>query len=334
MRALVVRGPGQIDLEERIEPDLPPGCILIRPTVVGLCGTDLEIIDGGVDPAYIRLPLVIGHEWSGVVIDAGTAHNGLAQGDQVVVEGIVPCRHCSACVAGATNLCANYDEFGFVRDGAAADLLVAPAELVHVLRPCVSAESGALVEPAAVVWRALMRVSPRPGARVLVVGDGTVGLLAVTLLQLWSPASVTLLGARPAQAGLAHEAGAARFLTDAGEVGTGYELVIEAAGAAAAVATALAAVRRGGNVVLLGLAAHGLKVELPVDDLVNGDITVAGSFSYTATAWAQIVNLLNSGRLDLGFLVTHRFPLADWSTAVATLRNTTGARGKVLLDIE
>lgn len=334
MRALVVRGPGQIDLEERVEPALAPGCILIRPTVVGLCGTDLEIIDGGVDPAYVRLPLVIGHEWSGIVVEAGTAPDAPAEGAHVVVEGIVPCRHCAACAAGDTNLCAQYDEFGFVRDGAAADLLLAPAELVHVLGPGVSAESGALVEPTAVVWRALVRATPRPGLRVLVIGDGTVGLLAVTLLQLWSPASVTLLGARQEQAVLAQKAGAARFLTDSAEAGTGYDLVIEAAGAPAAVTTALAAVRRGGNVVLLGLASHGLKVELPADDLVNGDITVSGSFSYTATAWAQIVNLLNSGRLDLGFLVTHRFPLADWSAALAALRNTGGARGKVLLDME
>jgi len=333
MRALVVRGSGQIGLEERDAPAVPAGCVLVRPTVVGLCGTDLEIIDGKLDPAYLRLPLVIGHEWSGVVVDAGTSPEAPPAGSRVVVEGIVPCRHCPDCVAGDTNRCRTYDEFGFVRDGAAADLVIAPVELVHVLGPDVSAESGALVEPAAVVLRALLRASPRPGLRILVVGDGTVGLLAVTLARLWSPAAVTLLGARVDQRDLAAAAGADRFVTTPGDAGDGYDLVVEAAGTGPAVSSAFGAVGRGGTVVLLGLAGHGLQVALPIDDLVNGDVTVLGSFGYTATAWARVVDLLGTGRISLDFLVTHRFRLEDWASAVTALRAPTGARGKVLLEI-
>lgn len=333
MRALVVRGPRHVELEDWPTPALAPGSMLIRPTVVGLCGTDLEIIDGSIDPTYVRLPLVLGHEWSGIVIDPGTSPAAPPTGTRVIVEGIVPCRHCTACVAGDTNRCATYDEYGFTRDGAAADLLAAPADLVHALEPSVTAESGALVEPAAVAWRALTRARPQPGMRVLVIGDGTVGLLTVALARLWSPASVTLLGVRPEQARLAEAAGADRFLTSPAEAGAGYDLVVEAAGAAPAAAAALAAPRRGGTVILLGLPAHGVKVELPIADLVNGDITVTGSFSYTATAWAQVVELLNAGRLDLGFLITHRYPLQDWPAALSALRSSTGARGKVLLDI-
>ncbi len=333
MRALVVRGPGQIELEERPTPSIPAGAVLIRPTVVGLCGTDLEIIDGSIDPDYVRLPLVLGHEWSGIVIDSGTSPGAPPAGARVVVEGIVPCRHCTACIAGDTNRCTTYDEYGFIRDGAAADLVTAQPELVHILEPSVTAESGALVEPAAVVWRALTRAAPMPGSRILVIGDGTVGLLTVLLARLWSPASITLLGARPEQAGLAQAARADRFITSSDEAGTGYDLVVEAAGAPAAASTALTAPRRGGTIILLGLAAHGVKVELPIDDLVNGDITITGSFSYTATAWTQVVALLNAGQLDLGFLVTHRYPLQDWVHALSALRTPTGARGKVILDI-
>lgn len=333
MKALVVRGPGEVALEERSSPVAGPGCVLVRPSVVGLCGTDLEIVDGSLDPAYLRLPLVLGHEWSGSVVDSAGPAEGPPPGTRVVVEGIVPCRVCPACVTGATNLCATYDEFGFVRDGAAAELVVAPAELVHALEPSVSAESGALVEPAAVVLRALVRAVPRPGMRILIVGDGTVGLLAATLVRLWSPASVTVLGARVEQASLAQAAGADEFVTDPATVTDGYDLAIEAAGAPAAVDAALRAVRRGGTVVLLGLAGHGVTTALPIDDVVNGDVTVMGSFSYTAAAWAQTVALLNAGRLDLGFLVTHRFPLTRWADALSTLRRSSGPRGKVLLEI-
>ena len=86
--------------------------------------------------------------------------------------------------------------------------------------------------------------------------------------------------------------------------------------------------------VLLGLAGSGVSAPLLVDDLVNSDVTVMGSFSYTAAAWAGVVELLNSGRLDLSFLVTHSYPLADWSRALQTLRTPSGARGKVVLTID
>lgn len=352
MRALVVHEPGRITLEDRPAPPVPPGSVLLRPTVVGLCGTDLEIIDGRTDPTHVRYPLVLGHEWCGTVADAGDHADAgdsggtapLAGGDarpgrpapgtRVVVEGIIPCRHCPACVSGATNLCATYDEFGFVRDGAAADFVVAPASLVHPLADGVSTESAALVEPASVVLRALRRAAPRPGMRVLVVGDGTVGLLAVTLVRLWSPAQVTMLGVRSEQAELATAAGADGFATDPATAGTEYDLVVEAAGTPDAVAAALRAPARGGQVILIGLSGHGSSVELLIDPVVNGDVTVAGSFSYTSQAWAGVVELLNSGRLQLGFLVTHRFPLREWSAALSTLRAPVGARGKVLLEVD
>ena len=330
MKALTVRAPGHVTLEERSAPTAGPHELLIAPVVVGMCGTDLDIIDGVIDPDYVSYPIVLGHEWAGRVVD-GAGH--LAAGTRVVVEGLVPCGHCAECATGATNRCMNYDEFGFNRDGAAAELLVAPARVVHPLAEAVSWESAALVEPAAVVYRALERARPRPGSRVLVVGDGTVALLAARLAQLWEPATVTMLGARPAQSELAQWAGVELFTCDAREAGAGYDLVVEAAGAVAATAAALAAPARGGTVVVLGFPGQGVTVPLAVDDIVNGDVTVAGSFSYTSEAWASVTEQLNSGRLDLGGLVTHRFPLGEYAAAIEALRHPDGTRGKVLVDI-
>ncbi len=333
MRALTVRAPGNLLLETRDAPVRGSGEILIRPIMVGICGTDLDIIDGTIDPEFVRYPLVVGHEWSGVVVETADAAN-MEVGDRVVAEGIVPCGHCPACVSGNTNRCETYDEFGFVRDGAMSDLLVAPERLVHRLDPEVSMESGALVEPAAVVLRALLRVKPAPGERVLVIGDGTVALLAATLIQLWSPRHVTMLGRRRDQSVLASLAGVDRFETDPATAGSDYDIVIEAAGSADAVTTALTSSARGGRIALLGFPGHGVAVPVTVDDVVNGDITITGSFAYTSAAWAQIVALLNSGRLDLGFLVTHRFTLEQWGNAIETLRHASGTRGKVLIDVQ
>jgi threonine dehydrogenase-like Zn-dependent dehydrogenase len=331
-RALVVSSPGAVSLERQDRPVPGPGEVLIQPAAVGLCGTDLDILAGRIDPAYVRYPLVLGHEWSGTVLAGG---NGSLPGTRVVAEGIVPCGHCGPCRAGQTNLCETYDEMGFTRDGAAAGYAVVGESLVHPLADPVSMADGALVEPASVVYRGLSSITVKPGRRALVVGDGTVALLAVALLGLWSPAEIVMLGRRPAQAALAATAGAARFETDPGAAGGGYDLVVEAAGTTGAVLTALAAARRGGTVLLLGLPPHGATAAVPVDDLVNNDLTIRASFGYTSDAWRDVVRLLNAGRLGLGFLVTHRFPLEQWEAALNTLRSPdTGApRGKVLLTL-
>ena len=123
MRALTVREPHAVSLEQRPGPVAGDDELLIAPVVVGMCGTDLDIIDGAIDPEFVRYPIVLGHEWAGRVVTGG---GGIEPGTRVVVEGLVPCGHCAECLAGATNRCLNYDEFGFNRDGAAADLLVAP----------------------------------------------------------------------------------------------------------------------------------------------------------------------------------------------------------------
>jgi threonine dehydrogenase-like Zn-dependent dehydrogenase len=325
-RALVVARPGELALTARPEPAAGPGLTLVRPDLVGLCGTDLEIISGQIDPAYIRYPVVLGHEWTGIV-----AGDSALAGARVVVEGIVACGHCARCARGETNLCETYDELGFTRDGAAAGLVAVPSVLVHPVTA--TAEDAVLTEPAAVVYRGLARANPGHGSRVLVIGDGTIALLAVYLLRLWSPAEVILLGRRDAQAGLAARAGAARFEISPEQAGGGFDLVVEAAGAVAAAALAFTAARRGGTVLLLGLPPHGDTAALSVDDAVNNDLTILGSFSYTAAAWRDVVRLLNAGLIGPGFLITHRFALADWEQAIGCLRGAPGPRGKVVLEI-
>jgi L-iditol 2-dehydrogenase len=328
-RALVVVAPGEVILAERAAAVPAEGELLIRPDLVGLCGTDLEIIDGRIDPAYIRYPIVLGHEWTGIV-----AGGSPLAGSRVVVEGIIGCGHCARCSCGLTNLCETYDEIGFTRDGAAAGQVAVPARLAHPLAAAVSADDAVLAEPSAVVYRALARAGVVPGCRALVIGDGTIALLAATLLGLWSPAETVMLGRRGGQAALASAAGATRFETDPAAAGTGFDLVVEAAGATDAAVAAFAAPRRGGTVVLLGLPPHGETAALAVDDAVNSDLTIMGSFGYTSSAWRDVVTLLNAGRLRPGFLVSHRFALADFEQAIATLRGAHSPRGKVLLSVQ
>jgi 2-desacetyl-2-hydroxyethyl bacteriochlorophyllide A dehydrogenase len=338
-KALIVAGPGDIRLESRAPLRPGPGEVLVEPELVGLCGTDLEIIDGTIDPAYLNYPLALGHEWTGIV-----AGDHRLAGSRVIVEGIIGCGRCVRCGAGEQNLCETYAEIGFTRDGAAAGQIVVPQSLVHPLADDVKPEDAVLAEPAAVVYRALAMAGVMPGSRALVMGDGTIALLCVILLRLWSCAEIAMVGLRSEQAELAAAAGATSFSVAGSQVDAssasagpdGFDLVVEAAGATSAVMEAVSRVRRGGTVLLIGLPPHGQTAALAVDDLVNNDLKLLGSFSYTPASWRGVLALLNSGRLRPGQLITHRYPLTAWEQAIGVLRgggNTAEPRGKVLLDI-
>ena len=330
-RALVISEPGRVGIEERAALVAGRGEVLVRPRHVGVCGTDLELLHGTVDPAFVRYPLTIGHEWAGTVEAVGAGVEGLAPGDRVVAEGIVPCRACAACRRGATNVCATYDEVGFTREGAASEQILLPGRLVHRLADDVTLLDGALVEPTAVVLQGLTKIGPRPGDEVLVLGDGAIALLVAHLVALWSPARIVVRGLRAEQAGLAAAVGAGEFAT--AESSDDFDLVIEAAGAPAAVLEALRRVRRGGRVLLLGYAGAEERVPFPLDDVVNGDLTLCSSFGYTSSAWEGVVGLLNAGRIRPSAIVTHRVALDDHARAFDALTAPSGPRGKIILDV-
>ena len=329
----MVRAPGSIALEQRALLEPEPDGVVIRTAYCGLCGTDLELLRGDVDPEYVRYPLTLGHEWSGTIEAVGSEVEGLTVGGRCVAECIVPCGRCAPCRAGRTNVCEIYDELGFTREGGASDQVAVPARLVHVLEPAVSLLDAALVEPSSVVQRALEKAAIEPGSRVLVVGDGTIGLLAADLVRLWSPFAVEMVGRRPEQAALAEAVGVSRFFATEPVTEDSYDVTIEAAGASEAILTAVRSARRGGTVVLLGLPPTGRTLELPADLLVNNDLTLSASFGYTSEAWRRTVGLLNEGRFRPSGIVTHRFPLDDFGAAFEALRAADGVRGKIVLEI-
>jgi threonine dehydrogenase-like Zn-dependent dehydrogenase len=330
-RALVVEKPGAIAVVERDELRPAADEVVVRPAYCGVCGTDLELLNGLVDPAFVRYPLTLGHEWSGRIEAVGASVAGLEPGQRCVAEGIIPCGACASCLAGATNVCETYDEVGFTREGGAGDQIAVPARVVHTLDESVTLLDAAVVEPSSVVLTGLEKVQPEPGMRVLVVGDGTIALLAVLLVGLWSPVELVVAGRRPGQESLALELGATGFTTDAPP--QGFDLAIEAAGSTDAVAAAVAASRRGGKILHLGLPPAGSTLQLPGDLLVNNDLTLAASFGYTSSAWARVVGLLNSGAFRPGRIVTHTFALGEFEQAFAELAEPTGRRGKIVLEV-
>lgn len=331
MKSLVAYGDGTLKLEDSPAISLEPDEVLVVPIATGVCGTDLEIIDGKIDPNFVSYPIVLGHEWCGRVIKVGSVVDSIELGARVVAEGIIPCGTCFECTGGHTNRCTTYEEMGFTRPGAAAEQVVVNSKFVHTIADSVSSESAVLVEPTAVVTQGLLKVQPARGAKILVIGDGTIGLIAAKVVRAWNPSQVHMVGLKEGQAALAKEAGVDLFMTT--DPTDKYDLIIDASGSSSRISEAIRQLIRGGCLLLLGFTGPEVKTLVSVDDLVNGDLTVAASFGYSRKAWELTVGFLNSGKLDLTFLITHRFPLENYMEAIDALRGAPSPRGKIIFEI-
>ena len=331
--AVLLSAPGVVDLTEvQVRPPLPDE-LLVRVEAAGICGSDVELFAGNRPADIVRYPVIPGHEWAGRVAAAGARVSGFTPGDPVVVEGLRWCGQCARCREGATNLClAGYRETGFTEPGAFAEYVVVPARLAHRLPPDAALEQAALLEPTACVVAALLAGRPRAGQRTVVIGGGTLGLIAVQLLAASAPAELVLVEGRADRRELGARFGATRTI-DPAERATAQldaDLVIEAAGGAGTGLAAMRAARRGGTVVLLGIAGTGAAA-LPPDELPVRELHVHGVFGAAARCWPIAIEHFTAGRLDLGALISHRFPLAEVRAAVAAAGSRSPGLGKVLL---
>ncbi|QSB12730.1 alcohol dehydrogenase catalytic domain-containing protein [Natronosporangium hydrolyticum] len=337
MKAFTVTAPGSYGLVESAVPMPGPGELLVAPAAVGICGSDLELLDGRRPAPYVRYPVVPGHEWSGTVVSVGPGVTGFEPGTPLVAEGVRGCATCPRCREGRGNLCAGpYAETGFTHPGALAERLVVPAALAYRLPSDRPLAPAALLEPAGCVASGLLELGvPAAGSRIAVVGDGPLGLLAVMLSALSSPQRLTLVGRRPERIRYAATCGATDATNDPDAAGlaSSFDLVIEASNAAAGAVTALRLARRGGSVLLLGISGAAAPAVDP--DLISlGQLRVQGAFAASAAAWRWMVSLYSAGLFDPSPLITHQFPLTEVKQGLAVLADRGSGALKVLIQPE
>jgi len=341
VRAIVIEQPNAVALREIETPVPGPGEARVRSVRAGVCRTDLDIVSGALDPRWVRFPVVPGHEWSGVVDAVGDGVTVVEPGQRVVCEGNIPCLSCPRCRAGDTHLCANYDAVGFTRGGGWGEFVVVPARVLHALPDHVSFDAAVLVEPGSCVVKALDRARIEPAETVGVVGVGAMGALAIRIARLRSPGTVIAYGLRDEELELATALGADAVVNVAEAdaeaetrrlIGGGLDVVVETAGAVAAVELSTRIVREGGRIVLLGIAGRGHDLALPADRIPLRDLTVYGSVGYTTAAWAKTVGLLRDGLVDLDPIVTHHFPLERFEDAFAFMDERRGVVGRIVLE--
>jgi threonine dehydrogenase-like Zn-dependent dehydrogenase len=256
------------------------------------------------------------------------------------VEGHNFCRACAWCSRGETNLCASYNELGFTLPGGFAEYVAVRADLAHPFAKTLPVEAAAMVEPFACVIHGAQRARVQRGDTVAVVGPGTIGLLAVGWAAMSKPARLVAVGLDRGNEALARRMGATDYLTVSDDpaariremtAGAGADVVFEAAGSDAAVAMALDLARRGGTVIVSGIAGGGRRVTLESDLFALKDLRVDGVFAYTTDSFEQALRIIESGRLDVTPLVTHTLPLRDFEKAFDLLSNRPEPVVKVLL---
>jgi len=341
VRAIVIEQPNTVVLRE-VETPLPgPGEVRVRSVRAGVCRTDLDIASGALDPRWVRYPIVPGHEWSGVVDSVSEGVTNIEPGARVVCEGNIACLNCPRCRAGDTHLCVRYDAVGFTRGGGYGEFVVVPARVAHPLPDHVSFDAAVLVEPGAVVLKALERARLEPAETVGVVGVGALGAIAIRLARLRSPAAVIAYGLREEELELALALGADAVVNVAQAdveaetrrlAGGGLDVVVETAGATEAIELSTRLAREGGRIVALGIAGHGHELTLPADRIALRDLSVFGSVGYTTAAWARMVAVLRERLVDLEPIVTHRFPLERFEDAFALMDERRGIVAKIVLE--
>ncbi|MCW2812011.1 MAG: sorbitol dehydrogenase [Friedmanniella sp.] len=313
-RSAVLYGTTDLRVEERPRPQAGPGEVLVRVEAVGICGSDVHYYDHGrIGDYVVEGPMIIGHEAAGTVVATGDGVDPGLQGTLVALEPGVPCRVCEQCRAGRYNLCPDVVFFATPPvDGAITGEVTLDAAFAHPAPAGLDAEQAAMAEPVSVgVW-ASRKAGVGPGDRVLVTGAGPIGLLAAQVARAFGAREVTVTDVSDFRLGVARQLGLiARSAKEPYD--SEYDVLLECSGAPQALTAAMRAMARAGRVVLIGMGADTVPVEVPL--IQSRELTLTGTFRY-ANTYPVALELIASGAVDVTTIITHRFGIEQTEDAM------------------
>jgi threonine 3-dehydrogenase len=341
MKAIVkaAEGPG-VELQRVPVPEPGAEEVLIRVKAAAICGTDLHISlwNAWARGAGIRLPLVMGHEFSGEVVGVGSRVQALKPGDYVAGETHLPCGECYQCRNGLQHICMNLKLFGIHRDGCFADYATIPERCAYRVPAVLPPRVAAVLEPLGTSLRAVLELDVSGGS-VVVIGCGPIGLFAVASAKALGASHIIGLDIRGERLALAKCVGCDITLDPRQEDTTGHILeatdgvgadaIVEASGNAAALEAAFAYLRKGGRCALIGLPSEPVRLNLGAD-VVFKEATIVGIHGREMfRTWTRMLQLLASGCLNVDPVITHEMPLESYAEGLALLE--AGQGGKVIL---
>jgi threonine dehydrogenase-like Zn-dependent dehydrogenase len=333
------RNKGEVEMRTVPVPEVRPGDVLIEVKAAGVCGSDIGFFDA-LHEEVCRPPVVLGHEFAGVVAEVGAGVTQWKKGDRVASDntGFV-CGTCNACATADYLLCPSRLGLGYGMDGGFAkyvrvdgSLLARVPHSLFRLPDGMSLAHSAILDPAANSYRAVVQEGGvMPGDRIAVYGVGAIGLFAIQIARIAGAAEVFAVGmaADEARLRVAEKVGATRLIRadteDAAAAireateGEGAALVVDAAGSTAALGSALEAVRTTGRVVKVGFDPAPPKFSLDV--LPGRGIDLKGHYGYDWVSWINCIRLAEKGILDMGAVISHTMDLDKWEEGFALTRS-------------
>ncbi|MFO7636178.1 MAG: L-threonine 3-dehydrogenase [Clostridia bacterium] len=344
MKAVVKtdRKPESIEIREKEIPGTGKDEVLIRITKAGICGTDYHIYkwdkwsEGRINP-----PVVLGHEFAGIVEHTGENVKNVRKGQRVSAEGHIVCGHCRPCLSGLAHICDNVRIIGVDRDGCFAEYLSMPAYNVWPLGDHISDRHGAIMDPLGNAMHTVM-AQPVENRKVLITGAGSIGLFAVSIAKVMKASRVVVSEPNRMKRELALRIGADKAVDpmEAGaeqEIlrtfdGEGPDVVLEMSGAKSAIRTGFNLIAKGGDLALLGIPAGEISMDFNNHIIFKG-VTIRGiSGRRMFETWHQCDDFLRHHAKDIDPVITHEMGLEDVTRGLEMMEKNLAV--KVLLELK
>ena len=314
MKALTLTAASTFTYGDVPIPKPGPDEVLIRIAACGICGSDIHGMDGR--SGRRKPPIIMGHEAAGTIEAVGGNVQTWSPGQRVTFDSTVFCGDCRYCQEGKVNLCDSRQVMGvscdeFHRNGAFAEYVTAPARILHLLPENLPFEEAAFAEPVGVALHAVSRAKVDSSTKALVVGTGLIGLLIVQALKMKGCQEIHAIDIDQSRLDLAQKLGATHShlaSSESAKALTGLDLALEVVGATPTLHQAIDAVRKGGQIVLVGNISPS--VELPLQKIVTRELDVLGSCAI-AGEYPAALKAIASGQIDVRSLITTTAPLSD-----------------------
>jgi 2-desacetyl-2-hydroxyethyl bacteriochlorophyllide A dehydrogenase len=317
MRAVQITKPGKMELIQVPKPDVGDCDVQIQVANVGICGTDIHILLGEYEAEY---PIIPGHEFSGTVVNVGKDVRYFQVGDHVTADPNIPCHKCPQCKRGYLNQCDNLEAAGVTRDGAFAEFISLPEQVVYPIDQ-ISFEEAAMIEPLACVMWGVKRVKPAPGDSALLFGAGPMGCLVLQVLKTCGVSPIHVVDKINSRLDLAKELGASitHQISNTDELAyllksTNFKIVVDATGISEVLQNAFLYVKPRGKIWVFGVVPPDEINHFSPYEVFRKDLTIIGSFAVNQT-FTESISLIKSGGIHLSPLISHQIPLSKFNEA-------------------
>jgi len=328
MKALVYEGPKLMNMRELSIPSIQSDEVLIRVERVGICGSELSGFLG--HNSLRKPPLIMGHEFSGVIEKIGNEVSRLQKGDRVTVNPLITCGECRYCTTGFSQLCAERKLLGAHLSGAFAEYVAVPEKNVYVLEDHVSFDEGALVEPFAVAVHLCRLLKLDPTHRLLVMGAGPIGLFTLQVAQVYGLKDIVVVDLNEERLDIAKELGAITSTNLADYEKGSFDAAVDAVGVGITRLHCVENVKPGGSIVFSGL--HQNESNLPINDVIRNEIKMFGAFSNNPIDFEMALQWISEGRVNIMPWMIHA-PLEDGSACFEKLISDPGKIAKIMLTL-